>query len=175
MTKFDLLLLDAGVILHLFELDLWIAVLDRCNVYLVGTVITEAKYWEDDDGNRHPINWSEYDGRYTRIDVPIADIKRFNSNFERSYFEKLDPGESEALAYLCDCKDEDALISSGDAIVYRVLGNIDKQEQGVSLEEIFGRLGMSRKVDWPYSKRFRLEKTRKGFEENLQGYGRIKK
>jgi hypothetical protein len=173
VAKFNLLLLDAGVILHLFELDLWQPVLDRCSVYLVGTVIAEAKYWSDDDGDRHPVNWPEYEGRYTRIDVPIADIMRFNSKFEQSYFEKLDPGESEALAYLYECEDDDALVSSGDAVVYRVLGNIDKQEQGISLEEILNKLGMCRKVDWQYSKKFRLEKTRKGFEEGLFGYGKI--
>lgn len=172
MKKFNLLLLDAGVVFHLFELGLWSAVLDRCNVYLGGTVIDESQFWEDDTGARHLITWSEYEGAYTRFDVKPSDIRLFNAQFEQSYFEKLDPGEAEALAYLYDSEEEDALICSGDAIVFRILGNTDRQEQGISLEEILEKLGMGRRVDWPFTKKFRLDKTRKGFEESLRGYGK---
>ncbi len=41
--------------------------------------------------------------------------------------------------------DEPYVISSGDAIVYRILGNLNRAEAGLSLEEIVQRIGLARR------------------------------
>jgi hypothetical protein len=45
---------------------------------------------------------------------------------------------------------------SGDAIVYRTLGNLNTSEQGIALEEVLQQIGLSRKIDeFQYTKTFR--------------------
>lgn len=68
----------------------------------------------------------------------------------------------------------DYLISSGDAIVYRVLGNLGRSEQGVSLEEILQKIGLGRKVGWQYSKTFREKYTTEGEADMIRGRGKKK-
>ena len=69
-------------------------------------------------------------------------LQAFRSHFDDSYLGVLDDGEAESLAYLFDAK-SDFLISSADKIVYRVLGNMHREDQGISLEEILNKIGMT--------------------------------
>jgi hypothetical protein len=59
-------------------------------------------------------------------------------------------------------------------IVYRVLGNLGRRDQGVSLEEVLQKIGLGRKVGWQYSKAFREQYTRQGETDGIQGRGRKK-
>ena len=79
MPKLKLLILDAGVVIKLHELELWSSIVDA--------------------------------------------------------------GEAESLAFLVH-QNDDYRISSGDAIVYKVLGNLNLGDQGISLEEILGTCGL---------------------------------
>ncbi len=93
------------------------------------------------------------------------------TSFDPTYTEKLDPGEVESLCHLLDAPDEFA-ISSADKIVYRVLGNLDRGEQGISLEEILEAIGLSRPLQYQFTRAFRERWTQKGFEERLYRRGR---
>jgi hypothetical protein len=107
----------------------------------------------------------------TVFDVPLAAVESFRCGFDASYLEKLDDGEAESLAHLFK-GGEERTICSADAIVFRVLGNMDRSEQGLSLEEVLQRSGLARQVAWPYTKKFREQWTRRGVEERLYGRGR---
>ncbi len=148
LVKFNLLLLDANVVIYLFELGLWDTLVGRCDIHLARAVKEESIFWEDDEGVCHNIDWSGYEeaGRITVFDVPLSKVRTFYERFDRVYSEKLDPGETEALAYLVDSDNEECLISSADKIVFRILGNLGLSDRGISLEEIFGKLGMRRSV-----------------------------
>lgn len=84
----------------------------------------------------------------------------------------LDDGEAESLAYLFS-KADDYLICSGDAIVYRVLGNTSRGEQGISLEEILAKTGFTKDVSWPYDKKFRVQHSDQGGVDLIQNRGRL--
>jgi len=86
------------------------------------------------------------------------------------YLGDLDDGESESLACLVKQSPE-FQISSGDAIVYRVLGNLNRGEQGISLEEILQKLGHGRAVTNPYMQRFREQYTKQGQQDMIRGRG----
>ncbi len=175
MTNFRLLLLDANVVIYLFELGIWESVIKRCEIHLARSIVEdEALFWEDDAGQRHCIDWSKYTGKggVDVFDVSVSELQGFRSSFDKIYFEKLDLGETESLAYLVQNEDEDFRISSADKIIYRVLGNIGLGDKGISLEEILAKLGMKRPVLREHCKKYREEWTRKGFEERLHGFGK---
>ncbi len=73
-------------------------------------------------------------------------------------------------------QNDDYRISSGDAIVHKVLGNLNLGDQGISLEEILGTCGLGRKIDgFQYTKAFREQLTRLGATDMVQGRGRKRK
>jgi hypothetical protein len=109
-------------------------------------------------------------GRVQVLDVTVGELRDFRNRFDPLYLGDLDDGEAESLAYMM-MQATDFLISSGDAIVYRVLGNMNLANQGISLEEILQKIGMGRGLEWPYSKAFREKYTKVGEVDMVQGRG----
>lgn len=171
MPKSRLVLLDANVIIGLFELKLWDALIARYDVLIAETCAGEALWYEDGE-HRVDIDLGPYvaDGRVTTVTVDLSIVKAFAARFEPNYLEKLDPGELESLAHLLTMTDA-CQICSGDRIVYRVLGNLGKGELGVSLEELLAAIGRAIKVARMFTKAFREEATQQGFQERMQGLG----
>jgi len=176
MPKLKLLILDAGVVIKLHEMRLWTAVIDKFEVHLSSIVARrESKYhqaeddeWGEDIDLTHDIESNQI----TVFEVPEQEILSFKSQFDASYFADLDDGEAESLAMLVRVK-EDYRISSGDAIVYKILGNLNLGEQGISLEEILQQCGMGRKIEgFQYGKAFRQQMTQVGANDMIQERGR---
>jgi hypothetical protein len=72
---------------------------------------------------------------------------------------------------LFDAKN-DLLISPADKIVYRVLGNMHRVDQGISLNEILDKIGLTASQLPPqYRREFRERWTQVGFDERLRGLG----
>jgi len=137
-----LLILDANEVILLHEFGIWARFTEQCEVYHARTVAQDEAVFFEKDGDRHPIDLSQ-DIRNQRVrvfDVAIADINRFRGQFDPLYVGELDPGETESLAFLTQST-EPYLLSSGDAIVYRVLGLLNRGEQGISLEEVLDSIG----------------------------------
>ena len=172
MSRLTLLILDANVVIHLHEFGLWSRLIAACDVHLPRTVVGEADYYEQDGEKRVIDLRPEIDQRRIQIfDVPLPDIIAFRNRFDPLYVDGLDPGESEALAYLCNRADT-CKISSGDAIVYRVLGRLNRSDQGISLEEILQSIGLQRnQLPWSCRRAFRLKYTTEGEVDAIQGTG----
>jgi hypothetical protein len=171
MKKLKLLLLDANVVIELFEQQLWEKVVSACEVILARTVVHEARYF--DDGNESkPIDLtSDIQGnRVGVVDVAASDMKCFYDQFDPVYMEKMDAGEAESLAWLLSGS-LDGQICSADKIVFRVLGHMDRRDQGISLEEILQTIGFGRAVPRRFTKAFREEWTNRGWQEKMQGIG----
>jgi len=173
MKRFRLLLLDAGIVIELLRQGIWDRLVEACDVHLSRTVAeTEAHFYEDADGEKQHFDLAPdvESGRITVFDVLPSELARFRSCFDPSYFERLDTGEAESLAYLLNAE-EPCLICSADSIVFKVLGNLDKAGQGVSLEEVLQQTGLTRQLEWPFTKAFRERWTRAGFRDELGGLG----
>lgn len=170
--KFRLLLLDANVVIEAFRMGIWDQLVDRCDIHLARTVVDkEAHFYEDDSGDRHHFDLREYEakGTITVFDVQFAEVDAFRKLFGPVYFEKLDQGEAESMAFLFAHPSQEWLICSADKIVYRVLGSTRRGDQGISLEEILQQIGLGRPVDRMFSHNYREQWTRKGFEEGQYG------
>ena len=175
MPKLKLLILDAGVVIKLHEWNLWEQVIAKCDVHLSSIVAGfESKYYRVDGDDCKDIDVSRaiQDGKITVFEVTPADILAFKNRFDASYYCALDDGEAESLAYLTSRPKLDWKISSGDAIVYKVLGNLNIVEQGIALEEILQQIGLSRKInDFQYTRAFREQMTKVGSTDRIQGRG----
>jgi hypothetical protein len=171
MKRLSFLLLDANVIIYLFELGMWDRIVAECDLHISRTVKAEAAFFFRGD-QRFEIDLQPYedDGRIRVFDVPIVDVQAFCKAFDASYVEKLDPGETESLVFALNAK-ETYLLCSADQIVYKVLGALDRAEQGVSLEEVLQKLGLTRALKRQFQKAFRDAVAGQGFVDSLQGRG----
>lgn len=176
MQKLKLLILDAGVVIKLHEWNLWEQVIAKCDVHLSSIVAgRESKYHQVDCNDWHKeidLTQSIQDGKITVFEVPPTDILAFKNRFDANYFCDLDDGEAESLAYLTKLAKLDFRFSSGDAIAYKVLGNLNLAEQGIALEEILQLIGLSRRIkEYQYTKAFREQMTNTGSKDRIQGRG----
>jgi hypothetical protein len=172
MKKFKLLLLDANVVIELSRHGLWDQLVARCDIHLAQTVLDEAHFYVDDQGDRQNIDLASHisANAITVFNLTPSQMDSFREQFGPPYLEKLDPGETESLAHLLNESDKYS-ICSADKIVYRVLGCLSRPDQGVSLEEVLAQVGMGRKLEAQFTKAYREEWTKKGFQEGLTGLG----
>ena len=172
MKKFNLLLLDANVVIYLFKLHIWNDFIKRCDVQLARSVIKEARFYEDDDGEQQHFDLNEYvkSSEVNAFEISLSELDGFLSRFDATYFDKLDPGETESLAHLL-LSQQTCRICSADAIVFRVLGNLKQSHAGISLEETLSEIGLGRRLPWQFTKAFREKWTTTGFQEGMQGVG----
>lgn len=173
MKKFRLLLLDANIVIEISKQHLWKGILSQCDVHLSRTVVDEAAFYTDENGEHCDIDLTPYlsgDDGITVFDVAASEVASLRNRFDPTYFEKLDAGETESLSFLLKQSDQ-CLICSSDMIVFRVLGNLGLPDQGISLEEILNKVGLARGLARQYTKTFREEWTQKGFRDGLGGIG----
>ncbi|MFB3904929.1 MAG: hypothetical protein ACE15E_15870 [Acidobacteriota bacterium] len=171
--RFACLLLDANVVIETFRMGLWASLVERCELYVPRTVLDEAQYFLDDDQRRCGIDLDPdiSSGKVFVVDANLADIHTFIAQFDAGYVEGLDAGETEALTFLFGQESTDWHICSADAIVFRILGNATRTEQGISLEELLSSIGLGRHLKYPFNQVFRRKYSQQGFEEGLQGLG----
>ena len=171
MKKLRFLLLDANVVIELFELRLWPQIIERCEVLLAETVVNEARYCEaGEEQRRIDVSQDIQENRVTVVQVETSAIEAFRGQFDPTYFERIDPGEAESLAYMLLSKDPCFLCSS-DAIVFRILGRLNRGEQGLSLEEALDRIGLSRALPSQFRKEARDRWTKQGEQDMIRGTG----
>jgi hypothetical protein len=170
MKKFPLLLLDAGPIIKLFELNIWEDFLEKCDVTISRTVAEEVIYI-DNDGDKQYIPYGlkpwEENGLIKIVDVPLSDFNKFNKLARKSRY-IIDPGELETLAFLHNSSDEWTLCAADNA-AFSFLGFLNRGKQGISLEEILKKIGLPQpKYNKEYSKKFRLSCTKQGEIDAIQ-------
>jgi hypothetical protein len=174
MPKLRLLIFDANVVFELHELGLWQAVLGECEIYLSKLVAEkEVRFYKGQEFDEIiDLSPAINAGQLTIFEVGVSEVQKFRERFDGEYLSKLDDGEAESLTHMLACQPGDWLISSSDAIVFRVLGNLNEAERGISLEEILTKLGRTtRGLKRQFTKKFREEYTAKGSTERIYGRG----
>lgn len=169
MSKLKFLLIDANVVIQLWELGIWDEFIKRCDVILSEIVALQEVQFCVRNDEQVQIDLQPYidRGEVTCVGMTASQMQAFTTKFSDEYIGKLDPGEAESLCYLDQCSDP-CLICSSDGIVYRVLGTFNLGEQGLSLEEILGRIGMTQPLASQYTKQFRERFTKQGSVERIQ-------
>jgi hypothetical protein len=165
--KYQFLLLDAGPIIKLFELDIWDEFIERCDVTVSRTIAEQSVFYEVDDFKEYFDDLKVYEekGLIQIIDVNLSEVQDFIKSLCGRY--KIDPGEDEALTYLVNSSDHWEVCST-DAAVFSVLGFLGRPEQGIPLEEVLSEIGLSRVLGWKYRKKFREKYTKLGEIDSIQ-------
>jgi len=170
MKKFQFLLLEAGPIIKLFELGIWDDFIEKCDVTISKIVAEEAK-WVSREFQDIRIDLEPYEAIIKVVDLEPAIVKSFYEKFNLRYKAVIHDGEKETLAFLCESP-ENWSVCSADAAVFMVLGFLGKGNQGISLQEILQKIGLSQSnLEWEYTKKFREKYTRKGQIDFTQGQG----
>ena len=180
MKKFQFLLLDAGPIIKLFSLGIWDDFIKHCDVSM-SRIIAEAQVlYTEDDRKRIDLNPYKEQDLIKVIDVEPSVVKSFYDKFDLLYQADVHDGEKETLAFLYNSSD-DWLVCSSDHVVFKVLGRLNKADQGISLEEILKAIGLgqisawkniiSKDKDWKYTKKFKEKWTQKGQIDFIQDHG----
>ena len=167
MKRFPFLLIDAGPIIKLFSLGIWDDFIKYCNVS-ISRIIADDQALYTEDGKKH-IDLNPYEERelIKIIDVEPSVVKTFYDKFDLLYQADIHDGEKETLAFLYDSS-ENWRVCAADGAVFRVLGLLGKAEQRISQEEILEQIGLSRKLEWHYTKEFREKYTRRGQIYSIQ-------
>ncbi|MGD8787064.1 MAG: hypothetical protein PVJ60_06545, partial [Phycisphaerales bacterium] len=135
------------------------------------TVAEEAKYasLEFEDIR---VNLDDYEEKelIKIFDSEPSVYKVFYERFDQVYKSIIHHGEKETLAFLYDSS-ENWLVCAADKAVFRVLGLLGKAEQGISLEEILEQIGLSKPLEWQYTKKFREMYTKLGQQDFFQDQG----
>lgn len=171
--KFPLLLLDADVVIELHCLGIWDQVVERCDVHVARSIANdEALYFKDEQGGDCRIDLSSFEGerKITVFDVAIAELERIKGQFDPTYLERFHSGETESFVCLLNSA-ETCLICSGDKIVYKVLGNLNRGEQGISVEELLQGIGLGCTTRHQFTRQYRQHSTKKGGQERIQDRG----
>lgn len=173
MKKFKFLLLDANVVIRLFEWGIWDEVVEHCDVHLARTVVeNEALYYCDENGDKQYIDLDPYiqNDHIAVFDVTVSDVQAFRKSFDPSYADRLDPGETESLVYLLGAKG-DWKFCSADSIVPRILGNLQRREVAISLEEVLCQIGLTRALPVEFTRAYCENNTKVGFADRFQRKG----
>ena len=172
MKRLQFLLLDAGPIIKLFEANLWDAFLEKFDVTITRTVCDEVVYCQAEEERRFLPVLEDYQKKGLKIvDVESCEVRNFMQRFGNLKSDIHD-GEKESLAYLLSSS-VSILICSSDKAVFRTLGSMRLSERGISLEELLQSAGVVRKLDWPFTKKFREKYSMMGEIDSIQGLGSI--
>jgi len=170
MKKFQFLLLDAGPIIKLFSLGIWGDFIKYCDVS-ISRIIADDQALYTENGKKHiDLNPYEKQELIKIIDVEPSLVKTFYDKFDILYQADIHDGEKETLAFLYDSS-ENWLVCSSDGAVFRVLGLFQRGNQGISLEEILKKIGLSRELELRYTKKFREKHTYLGQIDSIQNKG----
>lgn len=119
-----LLLLDTGIVLELFRLGLWEVVLERYEVHISEMIVTETKFYENDQGEHISIDLNVYKNRMTIHSVDLADVRELKKSFGTNILERIDDGEVELLSR----SNAERMLYSGDfKKKYKGLRLLDKR------------------------------------------------
>jgi len=173
MKKFQFLLLDAGPIIKLFELNKWKTFIEQYEVTITRTIVEQCIYMKQSGEIEYidfPFEKAAEQGLINIVDIKPDSVASFIGGLSNKY--DLHAGEDETLAFLNTAL-EDYRVCAADGAVFRVLGFIGKGEQGVSLEELLKAIGLSGNLEWRFTKKFRDKYTGEGKIDATQGQGLV--
>lgn len=173
--KSCLLLLDTGIVVEAFRQGIWEKLIANYKVTLSPIIVSESIFYEGKGGRRVDIDIEPYvrNNQVVVQEVGLNEVLEFKKIFanETIYLDRFDPGETELMACWYATFKDQAFICSADGIVFKTLGRLNAGDRGVSLEELLLETGQTKKLEWKFSKKFRLRYTDEGGTDFIYRHG----
>ncbi len=165
-SKYQIVLCDSCIVIELFRLNLWEQIISSFEITISSTIVDEVSFYIDNQQNKHNINLKKYidDKKIKEVSVSITLIQNFYQKFDPSFQDRLDPGETELLAYLFDNKNNDIKICSADSIVFKILGKELMSENSISLEEMLPNNFPKKQIRKQFTKKFKEQYLQNGLQ-----------
>lgn len=165
---------DACVIIHLHELNLWQAFMQRTQVIVPGMVIAESLYYDDpvlDARDEIALQRMVDKGQIMRLDATATELLQVQECLPPDVAGGIHPGELEALALLL--RDGLALCKfcSADVAAIRALVFLRAEDRAISLEGALGSLGVAVRglhLNAEYQKRVLDGVIKRAIDERIQ-------
>lgn len=159
--KMPTLILDSCAVFELYRVGIWSLFLSRCEVTLVDKVVEEIESID--------LRPNITAGRIVVVPVSDGDCNSFRARFDPALRGEMHLGESKSLCYLE--RNLSYCICSGDKSVFRALGLLGLEDNGMSLESILQRIGLGRSLRDDYSEDYRRKWTKYGQQDRVRGRG----
>ena len=178
-TKPLLVLLDADVIIELHKEGAWEGLLTAYNVGISEIIARqEVQFYYDRTGKRIHTSFKEDEkaGRIRIISATAVDIGDTLDIFDQRMRDGLHPGEIEAITILrTSSESQELYFCSGDKKACEAIGLLGLSENGISLEMLLRRAGLTKPIRSHFSeKRFR-EIIKKASADKIMGRGLSRK
>jgi len=150
--KSNLIIPDADVVIHLFELDIWVKFLALNQVFLAQTVVDdEVSFYRTgpyDLKSKEYIDLSEdvSTGRLTVVSLDAKDIQPMLTELERMHAPLIDPGETETIAASYLNYPDDLQVCLVDAAAIKCAVMLDLRHKCVSVERALTNCGLGRQL-----------------------------
>jgi hypothetical protein len=170
------LVLDAGPVIGLHELGIWVPFVNRYEVVMPQIVVDDEAFFHSADaatGQRKIIDLSSdvAAGRVTVASVDLETVARVAKRFSAAI--ELHAGELEALTILTVVPGfEEHVFCTGDGAAIQAACLLGLAERCESVEALLDFAGLRRQVPWHLSKRFMDEHKREGAVRAVTGFGR---
>ena len=169
------MLLDADVVIRLFELGIWDKLVAGTRITLTEEVFDQAQHYDEPETMaRKYINLQPYLDE-SKIDVlgcEAVEVAQVRARCCK--FAELHPGGLESLAIL-NRAGTDALFCTADRGAIRAAVMLDLTENMVSLEELLRRVNLQRsfadRADWQFSEQGFQRAVKLASLDKVQGFG----
>jgi len=177
MAKPKCVILDAGPVIALHSAGVWDQFCDRYDVVISEIVADDEALWHSRDevtGARITINLREDEAKgLVAIEAATTgELLSLTSRFDDVFVGGLHDGELEALALLVERQDfEETIFCAGDGAAIQAAVMVGMDERCDSLESMLDSIGLSKTLDWPFTKEFHDRHRREGLDNRLSGLG----
>lgn len=174
MTEKRCYLVDANVIVHAYEIQVWGNLLAEAKIITAGSIVQdEAKFYSREQ-KKVMIDLPQLveRGKLDEVDPSIHQIKKLSEKFDDFFVERIHEGERDILAHLLDSEDEESAFCSADRVALKALAMLGLGDLGISLEEILEIIGYQKgNLDREYTKAYLEGCLEEGRQNRITGLG----
>lgn len=167
-------LLDANIIIEAHMQGVWASLIEHATIIIPSTVLEEANSYDDAaPGAYMPIHLEPdlASGLIREARATPEQLASLRARFDDVFLQRMDRGESEALALVLAGALPDALFCTGDGPAIRALSLLDMPEVGISFEAILQKIGRHHRLRSQFTEQFFRDMQARGSEERIRGEG----
>lgn len=167
------ILLDANIIIEAHTQGVWASLIQRATLIIPSTVIEEANGYRDADGAYNPIHLDSDLGANLIHETQATpeQLAALRARFDSVFLQRMDRGESEALALLLAGALPDTQFCTADGPAIRALNLLDMPDVGISFEALLRQVGLQHPLRDHFSDRWFHEQQARGAQERITGEG----